>query len=63
MNQTVTINGRNKNPGTYGGKIYDMDFVYMSAVMSTSRILSDMRFDFSCRKDKERKDTHTLYLQ
>lgn len=61
MNHTVTINGRNKNPGTYGGKIYDIDFVYMSAIMSTSRIMSDMRFDLSCRKCTERKDAHELY--
>lgn len=54
MNQTVTINGRNKNPGTYGGNIRATDFEYMSMAMSTFRILSTMRFDQAYSKQQER---------
>ena len=50
MNQTVTINGRNKNPGTYGGKIFPADFIYISVTATASRIIADMRFDHSWSK-------------
>jgi hypothetical protein len=58
MNQTVTINGRNKNPGTYGGKIFPADFIYISVTATASRIVSDMRFDHSWSKyQNNEKDT------